>query len=384
MPNPEDTLFADVDLFADDDFKPARQNVIPPDYRNLSFPDDEMPVVETVVETETGPVPHTEPKPAQQPAQPPFERAKTLPDGSSYRIAKVDKGPARKWMAEVKPVEGNSQYFYGETKDDCFEEVVKAQTHASVLIRKQGQQLKARPSEPAQPVQKTGRDLTAEERAHANQLAANGDIVAAQEYIQEIESGLSKAERRARESAAEEKNATINVQGESARFIEARPKYFGSNDNYFLLVNWLHEKKFGQPIQPTADGIGDGVARLYYGGHYTAQNLCAAFDALDARGLLDREPNSNPAPVEPPVPARIEPTVPPAPPAAAPVAQVRRPTKVTGIRPSQSSSGPTAAPVPEPDDVANQFEELASKDPEVAATYVYGKGGFLERLRDGQ
>jgi hypothetical protein len=340
-----------------------------------------------VAEAEEPEAPTPEPVPAPEPPATPteedIEEREDLEGGGSYVIRKVNKGAGRKYQAQVTPIEGNVQFYYNDTKQGLLREVLKAQVHATTKIHQQERRWKTS----AQPVVKTGRNLTSEERIHANELFQT-DAVAAQEYIQEILTGQTKADRAA--TAQAQKEATEKAEAEKAleiyrraalEFFTARPAYDPTENNRFVLVNFMCEKFFGQGIARTAESMLDGENKLLYHGFITSQNFCQAYDVLNAKGFLDlKAPTPTAAPAATAT-VRIDPPAKPQTPAiVAPAPVIRRP-RVTGLKANQGSVEPENSPTPTPADELDKLDMLSDEE---LRELTYGKNGFVARMARGE
>lgn len=368
MPDQE---FDYVEDMEDPNFRSARPAPTPPE-----------PLEEPEIPAPEPPPPPQPPAAEPEPDEPPVTEYKTE-DGGYVRISKVNK-KGYKYQLEVKPVEGNANYFYGNTMKEMLGELAKAQAHATAKIRQQNTEIK-KLREPQAPARK-GRELTPEETAKANELAKT-DFAGAQEYIETIRTGLSKADREQAAQEAEARRFQEIQQVESDKFLKARPAFypFDGGSNRFQIISWMCQKFLGRPASATGFATDQDSqellvdeSELIVKGFFTATNLCKAFDVLDSRGLLEKAPTPTPAPVvQPPpsVPPRIEPT---------PRPQAQPVRRVTGIRVSEAASEPSAQPTPTPDDLEKQVDEVMN-DPKISDAekqrLVYGKGGFLDRMR---
>lgn len=357
--------------FADDPFVDA------PDVEIEDLEDD-APVF-TVMDAppeEPVPAPVAQPIPVVEDE----EEREDLEGGGSYVIKKVNKGAGRKYQAQVTPVEGNVQFYYNDTKQGLLREVLKAQVHATTKIHQQEQRWKNSATV------KTGRELTAEEKIHANELYQT-DPVAANEFIREIESGVTKADKQAAADQEIFERLDARRMDESRKFVHSNPTFTGNIPNQFQLINWMCEKFLGRRTSAAA-AIKAEVPKMTHDEFeltakdvFTADNLSKAFFALSSRGLLDLEPTPTPPPVAAPAPPRIEtpankqtPT-----PVSAPV--IRRPQRVTGLKPNQGTVDPENSAVPTP---ADDLDALDSLTDDQLRELTFGKGGFMHRLKNGE
>lgn len=363
----------EVDLWSEPDgFNLRTPVVVPPDYEQLPVDvSPPEPQVETVAEE---PVAPPEPEPEPESEEPKIAEYRTA-DGSICRVSKVSKGPGRKYQAEVKPVEGNSQYFYSDTKDGLLAELVKAQANATAAIHRMSQAAKPAPPKP----KKKGRDLTTEERAKYNEIHMS-DPVAALEFREEITSGMSKAERDAANveedlaaQHAEAQEYLAKYKTATSAFLAARPFYADPEDqNRWQMINWMSQKFLGSAIDSTQESLNVTEDILLKNGYITSANLCKAFDVLTSNGLLEKAPTETTAP--PPPVNRIDSQ-------PRPVTNSTKPVpakpKVTGLPVRSGSSIPDAPPVPTPADLEAQFDAMPEDE---KARAVYGKDGFLRRM----
>lgn len=333
--------------------------------------DDDAPVF-TVMDAppeEPVPPPIAQPVPVED-----EEEREDLEGGGSYVIKKVNKGAGRKYQAQVTPVEGNVQFYYNDTKQGLLREVLKAQVHATTKIHQQEQRWK-------NSTVKTGRDLTTEEKAKANELYQT-DPVAATEFIREIETGQTKADKQAESRKSEEEKYLTMYRSAAIEFFTARPNYDPTENNRFLIVNFMSKKYFGQGIERNDQALLDGENRLLVSNLLTGPNFCQAYDVLNADGLLDvKTPPKTTPPVAAPETPRIEtpankqtPT-----PVAAPV--IQRPRRVTGLKPNQGTVDPENSATPTP---ADDLDALDSLSDDQLRELTFGKGGFMHRLKNGE
>lgn len=298
--------------------------------------------------TNVAPEPEPELQPAPEPEpEPEGPRVIQFSDNGYGTIEKSSKG----WKGTVD-LNGRAQNFYGKTKDELIENLLKAQFNASKLITEQKRAIKLGtatevPSAVKETEKQLGRPLTPEESFEIKtQLETDPDKGLDAWFTKRT--GYSIEQLVAKAKAGEAAQRNLFLEGVHKQFLANNPTWYADEryENYKTLLGYLAKHKLGQKL--TATNQEEIVENLVSGGHYTVQNLDEAFAELTEDELLLQKPQRAPEPVP----------APPAVPAAPPERIVRtetRPRAGLGLRSTETTPVPATAPKPPS---AEDFENM--------------------------
>lgn len=318
------------------------------------------------VELETPPAPEPvaailPPPPAPESNEP---KVLTYPDGSSVTIEKGSKG----WKATLEPGNGSRpEVFYGNTKDEMWQNVAVGKLNATKKIRELNRSLKLGTNVDPAPAPVTaarapGRELTAEEQFTLNAKFQTNPSEALDELFR-IKYGTTPAELVQKADKGERASREITM-GEVAReFRSEVPEYLSTDANYEAIVGLLAKNHLRRALTPAnRDEI---INSLVDTGAWSVSNLVDAYEELADSGLLEIAPvrRATPPAAAPETPAAtVEPDEPP--PTERIVRTERRPRAGFGLRANETSSvapPPVSDEPPSVEDLNNLSSEEIAK-----------------------
>lgn len=327
------------------DFTPDKPDNIDDQPTPMIAPDLVPQVITNVPELVDTPEPEITPEPAQPESVEPVIFSN--PDGSYTRMEKTSKG----WKATVDIGSGGQQDYYGKTKDELIQNILKAQLHATKKIREQNRAIKLGVGDEL-PTEKTttarvenaiGRELTADEKIELKlQLETDPDKAFDNWFVKRT--GHTLDELVARANRGDKAQRELYMEGVHKQFLAENPTYFPDPEfeNYNSLIAYLAKNKLRRTLKKGQES--EVIDTLVENGFYTASNLEEAFTELSEAGLLLSAPRTPEKPAAPAVPAPSAP--------AAPERIVRTETRPrAGLGITNREASPARVPEPTPPSV---------------------------------
>lgn len=321
------------------------------------------------------PAPAAEPAPAAaapvaEPAPADSKTVHQYPDGSTLTVEKTSRGwkaTCDTGIAGVAP-----EIFYGQTKDELFQNVAAGKINATKKIREQNVRLKleAAPAAPAPsaPAAPAMHELSADDIFELTTKLQSNPALAFETWFQKRTGmGVDQLVKLAQQGAGAA--VELDAEGEAKDFLAERPEYYPGSVNNRFNMGARMSAKYLQTTMTVRNQV-ELEDRLIRGGYWTSENLCEAYDELNEGGLLEFAPNASPepVPVSQPTPSAAAPA---AAAAAAPsqdgeriVRTVRRPRAGLGLSNRETTTVPTshtAEKPPSADDLDNLSDAQLSE-----------------------